>query len=51
MRKYVYKPGRTLSAQGQVKPALDYLIAEGRVSVKGSEAACEALDASSVFCY
>ena len=51
MRKYVYKPGRTLSAQGQVKPALDYLIAEGRVSVKGSEAACEALDASSGFCY
>ena len=36
---------------GQVEPALDYPIAEGRVSVKGGEAACEALDASSIFCY
>ena len=31
--------------------ALDYPIAEGRERVKGGEAACEALDASSVFCY
>ena len=33
------------------KPALDYPIAEGRERVKGGEAACEALDVSSVFCY
>ena len=33
------------------EPALDCPIAEGRVSVKGGEAACEALDASSGFCY
>ncbi len=33
------------------EPALDCPIAEGRVSVKGGEAACEALDVNSVFCY
>lgn len=33
------------------KPALDYPIAEGRERVKGGEAACEALDVNSVFCY
>ena len=33
------------------EPALDYPIAEGRVSVKGGGAACEALDVSSVFWY
>ena len=33
------------------EPGLDCPIAEGRVSVKGGEAACEALDASSGFCY
>ena len=33
------------------EPALDCPIAEGRVSVKGGEAACEALDAGSGFCY
>lgn len=33
------------------EPALDYPIAEGRERVKGGEAACEALDVSSVFCY
>ena len=50
MRKFVYKSGRTKSAQGR-EPALDYPIAEGRERVKGGEAACEALDVSSVFCY
>lgn len=49
MRKFVYKSGRTKSAQGR-EPALDYPIAEGRERVKGGEAACEALDVSSVFC-
>ena len=33
------------------EPALDCPIAEGRERVKGGEAACEALDASSGFCY
>ena len=33
------------------KPALNYLVAEGRERVKGGEAACEALDVNSVFCY
>ena len=33
------------------EPTLDYPIAEGRERVKGGEAACEALDVSSVFCY
>ena len=33
------------------EPALDCPIAEGRERVKGGEAACEALDVSSVFCY
>ena len=32
------------------EPALDCSIAEGRERVKGGEAACEALDVSSVFC-
>ena len=50
MRKFVYKSGRTKSAQGR-EPALDYPIAEGRERVKGGEAACKALDVSSVFCY
>ena len=50
MRKFIYKSGRTPSAQGR-EPALDYPIAEGRERVKGGEAACEALDVSSVFCY
>ena len=36
---------------GAGEPALDYPIAEGRERVKGGVAACEALDASSVFCY
>lgn len=36
---------------GAELPALDYPIAEGRVNVKGGVAACEALDASSGFCY
>ena len=46
MRKFVYKSGRTKSAQGR-EPALDYPIAEGRERVKGGEA----LNVSSVFCY
>ena len=50
MRKFIYKSGRTQSAQGR-EPALDYPIAEGRERVKGGEAACEALDVNSVFCY
>lgn len=50
MRKFIYKSGRTQSAQGR-EPALDCPIAEGRERVKGGEAACEALDVSSVFCY
>ena len=50
MRKFIYKSGRTQSAQGR-KPALNYLVAEDRERVKGGEAACEALDVSSVFCY
>lgn len=33
------------------EPALDYPKEEGRECVKGGVAACEALDASSVFCY
>ena len=33
------------------KPALNYLVAEDRERVKGGEAACEALDVNSVFCY
>ena len=40
-----------LSLHRAGKPALDYPIAEGRERVKGGEAACEALDVSSVFCY
>ena len=40
MRKFVYKSGRTKSAQGR-EPALDYPIAEGRERVKGGEAACK----------
>ena len=36
---------------GAGKPALNYLVAEGRERVKGGEAACEALDVNSVFCY
>ena len=50
MRKFIYKSGRTPSAQGR-EPALNCPIAEGRERVKGGEAACEALDVSSVFCY
>ncbi len=41
MRKFIYKSGRTQSAQGR-KPALNYLVAEDRERVKGGEAACEA---------
>ena len=41
MRKFVYKSGRTKSAQGR-EPALDYPIAEVREHVKGGEAACRA---------
>ena len=40
-----------LSLHRAGKPALNYLVAEDRVHVKGGEAACEALDVSSVFCY
>lgn len=40
-----------LSLHRAGEPALDCPIAEGRVNVKGGVAACEALDASSVFCY
>ena len=40
-----------LSLHRAGKPALDYPIAEGRERVKGGEAACEALDVNSVFCY
>ncbi|MGM9601379.1 MAG: IS66 family insertion sequence element accessory protein TnpB [Faecousia sp.] len=50
MRKFFYKSGRTKSAQGGF-PCPYCPIAEGRASVKGGEAACKALDASSVFCY
>ena len=34
MRKFIYKSGRTQSAQGR-KPALNYLVAEGRERVGG----------------
>ena len=40
-----------LSLHRAGKPALNYLVAEDRERVKGGEAACEALDVSSVFCY
>ena len=40
-----------LSLHRAGKPALNYLIAEDRERVKGGEAACEALDVNSVFCY
>ena len=40
-----------LSLHRAGKPALNYLVAEGRERVKGGEAACEALDVNSVFCY
>ena len=40
MRKFVYKSGRTKSAQGK-EPALDYPIAEGRERVKGGETTVE----------
>ena len=40
-----------LSLHRAGKPALNYLVAEDREHVKGGEAACEALDVSSVFCY
>ena len=40
-----------LSLHRAGKPALNYLVAEGRERVKGDEAACEALDVNSVFCY
>ena len=48
MRKFIYKSGRTQSAQGR---ETNYLVAEDRERVKGGEAACEALDVNSVFCY
>ena len=38
MRKFIYKSGRTPSAQGR-EPALNCPIAEGRERVKGGEAA------------
>lgn len=40
-----------LSLHRAGKPALNYLVAEDRERVKGGEAACEALDVNSVFCY
>ena len=40
-----------LSLHRAGKPALNHLVAEDRERVKGSEAACEALDVNSVFCY
>ena len=40
-----------LSLHRAGKPALNYLVAEDRERVKGGEAACEALDVSSAFCY
>ena len=40
-----------LSLHRAGKPALNYLVAEDRGRVKGGEAACEALDVNSVFCY
>ena len=40
-----------LSLHRAGKPALNYPVAEGRERVKGGEAACEALDVNSVFCY
>ena len=40
-----------LSLHRAGQPALNYLVAEGRERVKGGEAACEALDVHSVFCY
>ena len=36
---------------GHEQAVLNYLIAEDRERVKGGEAACEALDVNSVFCY
>ena len=40
-----------LSLHRAGKPALNHLVAEDRERVKGGEAACEALDVNSVFCY
>ena len=40
-----------LSLHRAGEPALNYLVAEDRERVKGGEAACEALDVNSVFCY
>ena len=40
-----------LSLHRAGKPALNYLVAEDKERVKGGEAACEALDVSSAFCY
>ena len=40
-----------LSLHRAGEPALNYLVAEDRERVKGGEAACEALDVDSVFCY
>ena len=38
------------TGQGNL-PLINYLVAEDRERVKGGEAACEALDVNSVFCY